>query len=110
MSPFERSLSQTSSGSTETEEDRRFNDRNRFLAQIQICQIDPPHSERLGTMRDLSRDGLYFVVRSYDYAIGTRLRLTMPHSKSEWTCEVVRTEKLPHGGQGVGVRILGFGN
>ena len=109
MSSFDRGVSGISSGSAETEEDRRFNGRNRFLVQIQIRQIDPPHGERLGTMSDLSRDGLYFVVRSHDYAIGTRLQLTLPHSRSEWTCEVVRTERLPHGGQGVGIRILGFG-
>lgn len=108
MPLFEQGLPAVSSGIQTEEDDRRFNGRNRFLTQVQIRQLDPPHSECAGTMRDLSRDGMYFVVRSHDYAIGARLRLTLPRSGSEWTCEVVRTETLPNGGQGVGVRILTF--
>jgi PilZ domain len=109
MPLFEEGLPAASSAA-QAEEDRRFNGRNKFLAQVQIRSIDPPHRECVGTMRDLSRDGMYFVVRSHNYAIGARLHLTLPRSGSEWTCEVVRTETLPSGGQGVGVRILAFGS
>jgi hypothetical protein len=111
MNWFERSAPLgTSSGALETEEDRRCNERNKFLKPIHIRHVDPPHSQREGTMMDLSRDGLYFTVRSPHYEVGMQLHLTLPHSGSEWTCEVVRTERLPNGGQGVGVRILDFGS
>jgi PilZ domain len=109
MPLFEDSFPLPVSGVAVEEEERRFNGRRQFFSQIQIRQMDPPHRECVGTMRDLSRDGLYFVVRSEGYAIGARLRLILPRSGSEWICEVVRTERLPNGGQGVGVRILGFG-
>jgi hypothetical protein len=110
MALFERGLPDSSSGSAETADDRRYNGRNKFLAPIEIRELDPPHRQCAGTLRDMSRDGLYFIVRSHDYAIGTRLHLTLPRSGSEWTCEVVRMETLPNGGQGVGVRILSFGS
>jgi PilZ domain len=106
MSWFKETLPKASTAGAAEEEDRRFNDRSRFLKPIHIRQLDPPHSERMGTMRDLSRDGLYFVVHSHNYAVGTRLNLTIPESDSAWTGEVVRTETLPNGGQGVGVRFL----
>jgi hypothetical protein len=110
MALFEEGLPAGSSAAQAEEDDRRFNGRNKFLAEVQIRSMDPPHRECVATMRDLSRDGMYFVVRSHNYEIGARLRLTLPRSGSEWTCEVVRTETLPNGGQGVGVRILTFGS
>jgi len=104
MGPLYRSTAvETSSAATAAEEERRYNERNSFLTRVQIRQMDPPHGEAVGTTQDLSRDGLYFVVRSRDYKVGMRLRLTLPDAKSEFACEVVRTERLPNGGQGVGV-------
>jgi hypothetical protein len=103
MNPLYSNSLREASSSALAEEDRRYNERNQFLTRVQIRRLDQPHVERMGTTQDLSRDGLYFVVRSHDYTIGMKLRLTLPDAKSEWIGEVVRTECLPNGGQGVGV-------
>jgi hypothetical protein len=97
-----------------TDEDRRSNDRAKFMKAIRICRQGPsgngsgtgPSSEEVGTMIDLSRDGLYVTARSHDYPLGTQLLLQLPSTGSEWTCEVVRTEVLPNGSLGMGVRII----
>jgi hypothetical protein len=104
------------------DEDRRSNDRAKFMKPIRIRRQNPSPagsptgtpagagiesgSEELGTMIDLSRDGLYVTARSHDYPLGTQLRLQLPSTGSEWTCEVVRTEVLPNGSLGMGVRII----
>src|SRR5665213_4055893 len=88
------------------EEDRRCNGRAKFMKRICIRRAGCSGNEEAGTMIDLSRDGLYFTARSHDYVIGTELRLNLPSTGAEWTCEVVRTEVLPNGSLGVGVRII----
>lgn len=96
------------SSSAVAEDERRYNERNRFLTRVHIRQMDCLGVERVGTTQDLSRDGLYFIVRSHHYKVGMRLRVSLLEAKSEWTCEVVRTEPLPNGAQGVAVvRISG---
>lgn len=89
-------------------EDRRFNKRTRVLKNIRILHVDPSNYEEIGTMVDISRDGLYFIARSDYFQVGMELRLILPTSGSECKCEVVRTERLPNGRKGVGVRILGW--
>src|SRR4051812_9245001 len=99
----------SSGGSAVLEDDRRYNDRQKVLTRVHIRPVDAPTEEKIGTTLDLSRDGLYFIVRSGSYAIGNRLVITLPEAKSQWTCEVVRTEWLPNGGQGVAVvRVSGL--
>jgi len=106
MNSFYRSAPVSSSAIDEDE--RRYNERNKLLMRVQIRPLNAPGAQQCGTTQDLSRDGLYFVVRSQHYSIGTRLLVSLPDAKSEWTCEVVRTEPLPNGGQGVAVvRIAG---
>jgi hypothetical protein len=95
-------------GAAPLPEDRRFNTRTKFLKNIRIRHVDPSNYEEMGTMVDLSRDGLYFIARSDYFQKGMELRLTLPHTGSECTCEVMRTERLPNGRKGVGVRILGW--
>ncbi len=85
------------------EDDRRFNQRNKVLTRVCIRRAEAPQDEKTGTTLDLSRDGLYFVIRSGAYAVGDRLLIFLPEANSHWTCEVVRTEWLPNGAQGVGV-------
>lgn len=89
-------------------EDRRINARIKCLKSIRIRHLDSSHDEEVGTMTDLSRDGLYFIARSHHYRVGMGLRLSFPKTSSECTCEVVRIEQLPNGRLGVGVRILGW--
>jgi hypothetical protein len=93
-------------------EDRRFNERTRLLTAVQIRQVGAAGTaldcEQYATLIDLSRDGLYFTARSHEYQVGAQLHLTLVESNSECTGEVVRTEALPNGSQGVGVRILAW--
>jgi hypothetical protein len=88
------------------EEDRRSNDRNRFTTLIRIRRQNSSRDEEVGTIIDLSRDGFFFAARSHDYPLGTELLLHIPATGAEWTCEVVRTELLPNGSLGIGVRII----
>src|SRR5712692_6624313 len=90
------------------EEDRRTNSRAKFLKHIRIRHVDSSQADEVGTMIDLSRDGLYFTAKSSHYEAGMQLRVTLPGSGSECTCEVVRIERLKNGRLGIGVRILGW--
>ena len=87
-------------------EDRRGNSRAKFRKNIRISPLDAS-GDHVATMTDLSRDGLYFTVRSQDYTIGSQLRITLPNG-NECLCEVVRIEKLPSDAIGVGLRILNW--
>lgn len=91
---------------TEAEEDRRSNDRARFINHVRIARQNSSDAEEVGTMIDLSRDGLYFTARSHDYPLGTELSVHLLSTGAEWVCEVVRTEMLPNGSLGIGVRII----
>ena len=102
MSTFERALESL----TEAEvlvDDRRYDDRIKCLKHIRVRGVDSSREE-VGTMTDLSRDGLFFTVRSHDYRVGMELWLSI--NDAAWMCEVVRIELLPSGSTGVGVRIL----
>jgi hypothetical protein len=91
------------------EEDRRFNERTKIVRPVVIRTLATTNTaEQLGTVIDLSRDGLYFTVRAHVYTPGMELHLVMPESKTECTCEVVRTEKLPNGSLGVGARVIAW--
>ena len=94
---------ETFSSSTVADDERRCNDRNKFLTRVHVRKLDAPHSERMATTQDISRDGIYFVVRASDYAVDMRLMVTLPDAKVKWTCRVVRIDALPNGGQGVAV-------
>jgi len=88
------------------EEERRWNERNKLVKSVRILQLVPSCREEMGTVIDISRDGLYFTVLSDDYQVGKKLRLIVPDAKTACTCEVVRTERLPGGHTGVGVRVF----
>jgi hypothetical protein len=90
------------------DEDRRWNERNKLLKNVRILQMDPSRGEEVGTVIDISRDGLYFTAQSAEYQIGMALRLIVPDAKTACTCEVVRTELLPGGRMGVGVRVFAW--
>jgi len=91
------------STSAVAEDERRYNERNSLLTRVHIRRLGHPGGEEQGTTQDLSRDGVYFTVRSQRYEVGMRVLVTLPDAKVEWTCEVVRIEPLPNGGQGVAV-------
>ncbi len=86
-------------------EERRCNARLKIVRPVRIRHLDSSHEEEVGTMTNLSRDGLNFIARSNHYQVGMELRLTLPYAGSECTCEVVRVQKLENGRLGIGVRI-----
>ncbi len=87
-------------------EERRSGTRVRILKHVRIRHLDSSHPEELGTITNLSRDGLNFIARSNHFQIGMELRLTLPYTGSECTCEVMRIQHLENGRLGIGVRIL----
>ena len=89
-------------------EDRRCSARVKILKHVRICHLDSSHDEELGTLTNLTRDGLNFIARSNHYQVGAELRLTLPYSGSECTGEVVHIQQLENGRLGVGVRILSW--
>ena len=89
-------------------EDRRCSTRVKVLNHVRICHLDSSHDGELGTLTNLTRDGLNFIVRSDHYQVGMELRLTLPYSGSECTGEVVHIQQLENGRLGVGVRILSW--
>jgi hypothetical protein len=90
------------------EEDRRLNSRAKFLKPLRIRHADNGIGESVGTMIDLSREGLYFTTQSSEYQVGMLLQMTLPNSGSECSGEVVRIEPLPQGRSGIGVRIFAW--
>lgn len=90
------------------EDDRRDVSRVKILKQARISDLDGTEYAELATVIDLTREGLYFTVRSPLLKVGTELRLFFPDVGSECTCVAVRIEQLPDGRQGIGVRILGW--
>ena len=91
-----------------TEDDRRDDSRVKVLKQVRITALDGAPQAELATVVDLTREGLYFTVRSPQFNVGTEVRLAFSDTGSECTCVTVRVEQLPDGRQGIGVRILGW--
>jgi len=89
-------------------EDRRCSTRVKILKHVRICHVNSSDHEELGTLTNLTRDGLNFIARSNHYQVGMELRLTLPYSGSECTGEVVHIQQLENGRLGVGVRILSW--
>ena len=102
MSTFETALESLTDAEV-LDDDRRYDDRIKCLKHIRVRGVDSSREE-VGTMTDLSRDGLFFTVRSHDYRVGMELWLSI--NDAAWMCEVVRIELLLSGSTGVGVRIL----
>jgi len=93
-------------GTAANEDDRRWDTRRKILKRVRVRHVDTSREDEVGTMIDLSRDGLYFAVRSHQYRVGMEIRLLFPQGTSSCCCEVVRTEPLANGHFGIGVRIL----
>jgi hypothetical protein len=92
---------------TVTVEDRRIQDRLKLMKTIHISGFDPPLTQDTATVVDISREGLYFTVRSHHYRVGMQLRVAIPSLEFEGVCRVVRIEELPSGCLGIGTLILG---
>ena len=109
MNSMMREMSFVETGySTVEVEDRRIHDRLKLMKTIHITSLDPAEIEETATVVDISREGLYFTVRSHHYRIGAELRVTIPSLDFEGVCRVVRIEELPSGSLGIGSLILGW--
>lgn len=66
------------------------------------------HFEEIRTMRDLSRNGFYFVTERDSYKPGVRLHVVPAFGclNLEYLGEVVRVEQLPSQEFGVAIRLL----
>lgn len=107
MSAFERALIlEPNSDAALRVEDRRSNDRAKLLKPVQIHLADATEALEVGTLMDLSRDGLYFTASSDQYRVGMQVRLTLVNTGAECTCEIARIEELRQGRIGIGARIL----
>jgi hypothetical protein len=87
-------------------EDRRTQDRLKLMKTMHITRIDSQPVQETVTVVDLSREGLYFTVRSHSYRVGMEIGLLIPSLGFEGVCKVVRLETLPSGCMGIGCLLL----
>lgn len=91
--------------------------RNRRLKIGQPFRLRPtdPHVESfedIGTTKNVSRDGFYFLTPCHSYQEGMRLFVTLPYHSSaepgdhEYIGQVIRMELLEGGQRGVAVQLL----
>jgi hypothetical protein len=90
------------------EDDRRDGNRVKVLKHVRVSDLAGTRAAELATVIDLTREGMYFTIRSNQLTVGTELHLVFPDTGSECTGVAVRVEQLPDGRQGVGVRILSW--
>jgi hypothetical protein len=89
-------------------EDRRVHDRLKVIKTIHISSLDSARTQETAMVVDISREGMYFTVRSDHYCIGMEMRVTIPSLGFEGLCRVVRMEDLPGGFFGIGCLVLGW--
>jgi hypothetical protein len=99
---------------------RRGNSERRSSRRCKITQLmrirpSDPQRRHFDDMRgsiSVSRTGVYFQTSEAGYEVGMRLFLIMPYSQDpgatnrEYLAEVVRTDSLPNGLTGIGVKLL----
>jgi PilZ domain len=95
-------------GAIATPEDRRTHDRLKLMKTMHIACPDSGLTQETGTAVDISRQGMYFTVRSLQYRIGMEIKVMIPSLGFEGVCRVVRIEELPSGYIGIGGLILGW--
>jgi PilZ domain len=94
--------------------ERRASRRCKFTQLMRICPSDPQrrHFDDMRGTISVSRTGVYFQTSEAGYEVGMRLFLIMPYSQNpgssnrEYLAEVVRTDSLPNGLTGIGVKLL----
>jgi hypothetical protein len=89
-------------------EERRTHDRLKVMKTMHISGINSSISKETATVVDISRQGIYFTVRSSHVHVGMEITLTIPSLGFEGMCRVVRIEDLPNGDVGVGGIVLGW--
>jgi hypothetical protein len=94
--------------------ERRSSRRCKFTQLMRIRPSDPQrqHFDDMRGTISVSRTGVYFQTSETGYQVGMRLFLIMPYSQDpgstnrEYLAEVVRTDALPNGLTGIGVKLL----
>src|ERR1700687_5783499 len=94
--------------------ERRASRRCKFTQLMRIRPSDPQrqHFDDMRGTISVSRTGVYFQTSESGYEGGMRLLLIMPYSQDpgstnrEYLAEVVRTDSLPNGLTGIGVKLL----
>jgi PilZ domain-containing protein len=78
------------------------------LVYVQLADSGDSYFEEVRSMRDLSRNGFYFVTERASYRPGIQLHVVPAFGclNLEYLGEVVRVEQLPFGEFGVAVRLV----
>jgi hypothetical protein len=107
-------LTQNPVSASRARSERRASRRCKFTQLMRICPSDPQrrHFDDMRGTISVSRTGVYFQTSEKGYEVGMRLFLIMPYSQDpgstnrEYLAEVVRTDSLPNGLTGIGVKLL----
>jgi hypothetical protein len=91
-----------------TAEERRTHDRLKVMKTMHISALGSTIPKETATVVDISRQGIYFTVRSNQVRVGMEMTVTIPSLGFEGMCRVVRIEDLPNGDVGVGGIVLGW--
>jgi PilZ domain len=94
--------------------ERRRSRRVRMGQSLRVRPSDPkdPGFEEIGTTKNVSRDGVYFITQRANYYEGMRLFVTLPYHSPinplnhEYIGQVARLDELGNGQHGVAVRLL----
>jgi hypothetical protein len=105
---------QNSSSARRGNSERRSSRRCKITQLMRIRPSDPQrqHFDDMRGSISVSRTGVYFQTSESGYEVGMRLFLIMPYSNDpsstnrEYLAEVVRTDSLPNGLTGIGVKLL----
>src|ERR1700726_451988 len=80
-----------------TAEDRRTHDRLKLMKTMYISGPESAPNQETATVVDISRQGMYFTVRSSQYRVGMEVKVMIPSLGFEGACRIVRIEELPSG-------------
>jgi PilZ domain len=95
--------------------ERRRTRRVRMKQPLRVRPADPKDGrlgEELGTSKDVSQDGVYFVTQRQAYYQGMRLFVMVPYDSSarqqnyEYFGEVIRIDDLGNDQRGVAIKFL----
>jgi hypothetical protein len=96
------------------ESERRRTRRVRMTQTLRVRPTNPKDGsfEEIGSTKNMSQDGLYFVTDRPVYYEGMRLLLTVPYQTSssqqnyEYLGQIARIDELDKGQRGIAVRFL----
>ena len=86
----------------------------RMKQALRVQPVEPKGRpfEEIGTSKDVSQNGVYFVTQREVYCEGMRVLVTLPYhapysfQNYEYAGQVARVEELANGQRGVAIRFL----